>query len=226
MEWSWPASCGITSVAALLADLLGSSLSTLRQQLREWCYDAEDKKGEHRQEVDVTLCFAPLLCWIASWWPQTECRLALATDATTLSDRFTVLLHQRGVSPLCYSGGVEGDARWGERLMGTVLEDLVYHAARQCAQALDGDCAGRSWVVCAPSSSVTSSRWAGIRFCASIWAARCVRWERRNLIGSPSWCRRREALGAAWWIADVAEHGALYTAGALGCASMPIRGWC
>ncbi len=39
-------SCGITSVAALLlADLLGSSLSTLRQQLREWCYDAVDKKG-------------------------------------------------------------------------------------------------------------------------------------------------------------------------------------
>ena len=91
MEWSWPASCGITSVAALLADLLGSSLSTLRQQLREWCYDAQDKKGEHRQEVDVTLCFAPLLCWIVSWWPQTECRLALAMDATTLSDRFTVL---------------------------------------------------------------------------------------------------------------------------------------
>jgi len=84
-------SCGITSVAALLAELLGSSASTLRQQLREWCYDAQDKKGEHRQEVDVTLCFAPLLCWILSKWPRSECRLALAMDATTLSDRFTVL---------------------------------------------------------------------------------------------------------------------------------------
>src|SRR2546421_1069738 len=84
-------SCGITSVAALLADLLGTSLSTLRQQLREWCYDAQDKKGEHRQEVDVTLCFAPLVCWIVSLWPASECRLALAMDATTLSDRFTVL---------------------------------------------------------------------------------------------------------------------------------------
>src|SRR2546425_7527312 len=84
-------SCGITSVAALLADLLDSSVSTLRQQLREWCYDAKDKKGAHRQEVDVTLCFAPLLCWVVSLWSKTEPRLALAMDASTLTDRFTVL---------------------------------------------------------------------------------------------------------------------------------------
>src|SRR5438132_4571750 len=84
-------SCGTTSVAALLADLLKSSVSTLRQQLREWCYDAKDKKGEHRQEVDITLCFGPLLGWILSWWPQSECRLALGMDVTTLADRFTVL---------------------------------------------------------------------------------------------------------------------------------------
>ncbi len=84
-------SCGITSVVALLADLLGSSESTLRQQLREWCYDAADKKGKQRDELDVTLCFGPLLGWIVSWWPKAECRLALALDATTLTDRFTVL---------------------------------------------------------------------------------------------------------------------------------------
>ena len=118
-------SCGITSVAALLADLLGSSLSTLRQQLREWCYDAEDKKGEHRQEVDVTLCFAPLLCWIVSWWPQTERRLALAMDATTLSDRFTVLcisvLYRRCAIPVAWKmlrGGEKGawEPYWKELL--------------------------------------------------------------------------------------------------------------
>ena len=84
-------SCGTTSVAAVLADLLKSSVSTLRQQLREWCYDASDKKGEHRQEVDVTLCFGPLLGWIVSLWPQTECRLALGMDAMTLTNRFTIL---------------------------------------------------------------------------------------------------------------------------------------
>ena len=53
-------SCGTSSVAAVLAELLLSSVSTLRQQLREWSYDAQDKKGEQRQEVDVTLCFGPL----------------------------------------------------------------------------------------------------------------------------------------------------------------------
>ncbi len=84
-------SCGITSVAALLADLLGPSFSTMRQRLREWCYDAADKKGQQRQDVDVTLCFAPLLGWVLSWWPATECQLALGMDASTLSDRFTVL---------------------------------------------------------------------------------------------------------------------------------------
>ena len=49
------------------------------------------KKGEHRQEVDVTLCFAPLVRWLLTKWPKVERRLALAMDATTLSDRFTVL---------------------------------------------------------------------------------------------------------------------------------------
>jgi len=63
----------------------------MRQRLREWCYDAEDKKGEKRQEVDVTLCFAPLLSWVLSWWSKQVHNLALGMDATTLSDRFTVL---------------------------------------------------------------------------------------------------------------------------------------
>ncbi len=69
-------SCGITTVAALLADLTKTSRSPMRQRLREWCYDAQDKKGEHRQDVDVTLCFAPWVWWILSLWPQDEPRLA------------------------------------------------------------------------------------------------------------------------------------------------------
>jgi len=84
-------SCGITSVVGLLAPLVESSESNLRQQLREWCYDAKDKKGEHRQQIEVSLCFAPLLRWILRWWRVDERRLALAMDASNLSDRFTVL---------------------------------------------------------------------------------------------------------------------------------------
>ena|SRR5947209_612121 len=84
-------SCGITSVVGLLAPLVERSESSLRQQLREWCYDAKDKKGAYRQQIDVELCFAPLLSWILSWWAVDEHRLALAMDASNLTARFTVL---------------------------------------------------------------------------------------------------------------------------------------
>jgi hypothetical protein len=84
-------SCGITSVAALLAPLLATKEATLRQRLREWCYDANDKRGARRQAVDVTTCFAPLLHWVLAWWAPDERRLVLALDATTLGQRFVVL---------------------------------------------------------------------------------------------------------------------------------------
>lgn len=83
--------CGIALVSAALAFQLGWKEASLVQRLREWCYAAPDKKGEHSREVDVRTCFAPLLRWLLSWWPTEEPRLALALDATTLSDRFTVL---------------------------------------------------------------------------------------------------------------------------------------
>jgi len=82
-------SCGLTAVAGLLARLLGRKENTVRQQLREWCYDTEDKRGEQRQEVAVTACFVPLLRWILSQWEGSQ--LALALDATTLGARFVVL---------------------------------------------------------------------------------------------------------------------------------------
>lgn len=84
-------SCGTTSGALWLSELLGGKYDAWRQRLREWCYHAEDKKGTHRSEVVVVSCFAPLLRWILEWWGQGEQRLALAMDASTLSDRFTVL---------------------------------------------------------------------------------------------------------------------------------------
>ncbi len=142
-------SCGITTVASLLADLTKCSLSTMRQRLREWCYDAQDKKGEHRQEVDVTLCFGALLCWIVSLWPKSEQRLALGMDATTLSDRFTVLcisvLYRGCAIPVAWKvlrGGEKGawEPHWKARLECT---------ESQCAQRVDGDSVGRSRAVCA-----------------------------------------------------------------------------
>ena len=84
-------SCGITSVAVVLAPLLGAKENTVRQRLREWCYDAADKRGPKRQDLDVPTCFAPLLRWVVAGWPVCEKRLVLAMDATTLGQRFTVL---------------------------------------------------------------------------------------------------------------------------------------
>jgi hypothetical protein len=84
-------SCGITSVVAILAPLLKQSESTLRQRLRAWWYPREHKKGTQRQALEGSSCFAPLLGWVLSWWDAGEHRLALAMDASTLSDRFTVL---------------------------------------------------------------------------------------------------------------------------------------
>jgi hypothetical protein len=84
-------SCGLTTVCAALAIQLDCSEGSLTQRLREWCYDAKDKKGVNRQTLDVTTCFAPLLAWVLRLWPADERHLALAIDASTLKQRFTVL---------------------------------------------------------------------------------------------------------------------------------------
>jgi hypothetical protein len=88
-------SCGTTLVGAWLSCTVGGSEESWRQRLREWCYDAQDKKGAQRSEVVVCSCFRPLLRWVLSWWIEAgktgQQQLALALDASTLSDRFTVL---------------------------------------------------------------------------------------------------------------------------------------
>lgn len=81
--------CGRRTVAVFLALLLGQKQGTVEQRLREWCYDAKDKRGNKRQTLDVTSCFVPLLGWIVSLWTGTS--MALAVDATSLGQRFVVL---------------------------------------------------------------------------------------------------------------------------------------
>lgn len=84
-------SCGLTSVANQLATLTGQKETALRQCLREWCWDARDKHGHHRQELQVSSCFGYLLAWVLNWWSGEEHRLALVMDATTLKDNLVVL---------------------------------------------------------------------------------------------------------------------------------------
>ena len=84
-------SCGLSQVSVVLAMILGQPETTLRQRLREWYYPAHDKAGKHRRQLVVESCFAPLLGWVLAWWPDESRELALALDATTLGQRFTVL---------------------------------------------------------------------------------------------------------------------------------------
>jgi hypothetical protein len=81
--------CGLNSVVTALVPVLGVGFHTLRSRLQEFYQPAAAKSGGQRDQLDVTTCFAPLLAWILQGWQST--RLALALDATSLGDRFTVL---------------------------------------------------------------------------------------------------------------------------------------
>jgi hypothetical protein len=83
-------SCALTAVSAFLAAGLDRKANTVRQQLREFCYEAKAKRGGPRQELAVETCFASLVAWVLSWWEGNQ--LALAVDATTLGQRFVVLV--------------------------------------------------------------------------------------------------------------------------------------
>lgn len=82
-------SCALTAVSTFLATLLKRKEQTVRQQLREWCYEVPAKRGARRQALMVEDCFMPLLRWVLRCWQGTQ--LAVALDATTLGTRFTVL---------------------------------------------------------------------------------------------------------------------------------------
>jgi len=79
--------CQNAVVAALLT--LGR-WHALRQHLREWLYDGADRAAPCGTQVDVSLCFAPLLRWLLSWWQSDE--LALAVDATAHGDEVVALV--------------------------------------------------------------------------------------------------------------------------------------
>jgi hypothetical protein len=83
--------CGLSRVAASLASNLGEKEGNIRQRLREWCWDKEDKQGKQRKEWRVEKSFAPLMKWILTQWPPEERKLVLAIDATSLKQIFVVL---------------------------------------------------------------------------------------------------------------------------------------
>jgi hypothetical protein len=152
--------CGITLVCAALALQLGCSEASLVQRLREWCYGAKDKRGWKRQELDVSTCFAPLLCWILRCWPAQEPRLALALDATTFCETFYGALYQCRLSRLRHPGGVESRRRRGKRELATALDGAAESLTRHGARRVDGYRDERSWLVC--SLAVPAHRVVGV----------------------------------------------------------------
>jgi hypothetical protein len=84
-------SSGMSHVSCFLAYLLRERENTVRQRLREWLYDAQDKRGSQRQAVVVEQSFAALLRWVVRLWQSVDGEMVLALDATTLRQTFTVL---------------------------------------------------------------------------------------------------------------------------------------
>jgi hypothetical protein len=80
----------LRAVRVVLAKGLERKPNTVRQQLREFCDEAQAKRGGLRQEVQVEGCFAPVVAWELSWWEGNQ--LALAVDATTVGQRVVVLV--------------------------------------------------------------------------------------------------------------------------------------
>src|SRR5258707_7593278 len=70
-------SCGLSSVAILLAYLLDRTETAVREQLRDWYRDAEHKRGaKHgvkRRSLDVSSCFSCLLRLVVALLPA-SCR--------------------------------------------------------------------------------------------------------------------------------------------------------
>jgi hypothetical protein len=96
--------CALTTVALFLGKLLAQKLNTVRQRLREFYQEADAKKGNDRQQVEVTACFAPLLRWALRDWPTRD--VPVAIDASALGGLFVVLcvsvVYRGGAIPVAW----------------------------------------------------------------------------------------------------------------------------
>ena len=68
----------------------GTTCASISEYLREWLYDGGDRARPCKTELDVSLCFAPLLRWVLAWWRSG--RLALAVDPTLKGDDTTAIV--------------------------------------------------------------------------------------------------------------------------------------
>ena len=83
-------SCALTTVAWTWAPILKQKFGTLRERLRDLYREGPAKAGAHRATLDLSTCWAPWLKWVLQDW--TLPQVAVALDATTLGNRFVILV--------------------------------------------------------------------------------------------------------------------------------------
>src|SRR4051812_15000206 len=76
--------------AVITALLVLGQWDAVRQRLREWLYDGQDKAAPCHTQIEISGCFAPVMAWLVDWWQAHD--LALAIDATLHGDRVTALV--------------------------------------------------------------------------------------------------------------------------------------
>jgi len=89
--------CGAILAASACQNAVASALSTgggnrnrFRQYIRQWLHDGTDRARPCQTQLDVSLCFAPLLKWVLALWHFGP--LALAIDPTLKGDRTTAIV--------------------------------------------------------------------------------------------------------------------------------------
>ena len=59
-------SCGLSTVTVFLGQILSRTENNIREQLRQWYREKNQKYGRKRQQIEVSQSFTPLLTWILS----------------------------------------------------------------------------------------------------------------------------------------------------------------
>ena len=107
--------CGQTIVCVFLALLLEVKSQSIRQRLKEFTYEAGQKRGVQRREIHVAAQFEPLLAWVMQQWTDKR-KLIFGVDVTYLKDRHTILcisiLYGQTAIPVAWhvlAGNVSGE---------------------------------------------------------------------------------------------------------------------
>lgn len=108
--------------------------------MREFYYEAEAKRGELRRELVVETCFASLLGWVLERWEGQQ--LALALDATSLGQRFVVLVVSVVYRGCAIGSGLGGLAHAQKTSLAGALVAPAAAGISERARWDDGHCPG------------------------------------------------------------------------------------